>query len=146
MEEKEWTVSKDVEDVVFRHSFYSNRLLTLKHSYKLFKMKIKEHYFMHPPESILTERTCKDGTIQYIFEYKYIDEEGCSQRNLVVGKTPDNPSTNWGIHQAFSIMQDMYVLKLNQQILNKEAPTLQNKIESGEYKIVDYDINDEQPH
>ena len=43
-------------------------------------------------------------------------------------------------------MQDMYILKLNQQILNKEAPTLQNKIESGEYKIVDYDSNDEQPH
>ena len=71
---------------------------------------------------------------------------------MLVAKTPDNPRTNWSIHQVLSIMQDMYILKLNEQILNKEdengtiSSRLEDKIDSGEYVVSEYDSNDEQPH
>mgnify|MGYP003626251938 CR=1 FL=1 len=151
MEEKEWTMSKDVEDIVFRQSLYGNQLVTLKHAYKIFKGLIKDYYFEHPPEAILKERT-EEGKITYIFEYKFIDKDGDRQRDMLVAKTPDNPRTNWSIHQVLSIMQDMYILKLNEQILNKEdengtiSSRLEDKIDSGEYRVSEYDINDEQPH
>ena len=116
---EEWTMDENVEDVVFRQSLYGNQLVTLKHAYKIFKGLIKDYYFEHPPEAILNERT-EDGKITYIFEYKFIDKDGDSQRDMLVAKTPDNPSINWSIHQVLFIMQDMYILKLNEQILTKD--------------------------
>tara|TARA_R110002096_G_scaffold45144_1_gene121596 strand:- start:3092 stop:3457 length:366 start_codon:yes stop_codon:yes gene_type:complete len=119
MKTEEWTMDKNVENVVFRQSWYNNKLTTLKEIYKVFKGLIKKCEFSHPPVAILKEYTNEEGVRVYIFEYKCIMSDGDVRKDMLVAKTPDNPSTNWSIHQVLSIMQDMYILKLNEQILTK---------------------------
>jgi len=118
---EEWTMAENVEDVVFRQSFYSNQLTTLKEIYRVFKGLIKKCEFLPPPEAILKEYTNEEGVRVYIFQYRCIMSNGDVRKDMLVAETPDNPITNWSIHQVLSIMQDMYILKLNEQILTNKT-------------------------
>jgi len=118
---EEWAMAENVEDVVFRQSCYDNHLTTLKEIYRVFKGLIKKCEFLRPPEAILKEYTNKEGARVYIFEYRCIMSDGDVRKDMLVAKTPDNPSTNWSIHQVLSVMEDMYILKLNEQTLTNKT-------------------------
>ena len=114
---KEWTMDEKVKDVVFRDANYN--LKTLERLYRNFKNLIKKCTFELPPEQILQEYTEKiDNTRTYVFVYRCTDEQGNKIKDMLVAKTPNHPCTNWSIHQVLSIMQDMYILKLNEQTLS----------------------------
>lgn len=113
---KEWEMCISVEDIVFRDSDYS--LKTLHKVYKDFKRLIKKCTFQLPPSRIL-EESVKDGVKTYVFVYRCTDKDGNEIKNMLVSKTTDCPSINWSVHQVLAIMQDMYILKLNDQLINK---------------------------
>ena len=113
---KEWEMCTSVEDIVFRDSDYS--LKTLQKVYKDFKRLIKKCTFHLPPSRIL-EESVKDGVKTYIFVYICTDKDGNNIKNMLVSKTTDCTSINWSVHQVLAIMQDMYILKLNDQLINK---------------------------
>jgi hypothetical protein len=114
---KEWTMDEKVKDVVFRDK--DNNLKTLERIYRNFKNLIKKCTFELPPEQILEEYTEEiDNTRTYIFVYRCTDKEGNKIKNMLVAKTPSGGDwSNYSVHQVLKIMQDMYILKLNEQIL-----------------------------
>jgi len=114
---KEWTMDEKVKDVVFRDK--DNNLKTLERIYSNFKNLIKKCTFELPPAQILEEYTEEiDNTRTYIFVYICTDKEGNKIKNMLVAKTPSGGDwSNYSVHQVLSIMQDMYILKLNEQIL-----------------------------
>jgi hypothetical protein len=118
--ENEWEMCTSVEDIIFRESETGRNysLKTLQSVYKDFKRLIKKCTFQLPPSFILDELV-ENGVKTYVFIYRCTDKDGNEIKNMLVSKTTDCPSVNWSIHQVLSIMQDMYILKLNDQLINK---------------------------
>lgn len=130
---KEWTMDKHVKDILLRTDI--GTLDTLEDCYDKFKY-ILNKYEMIPTSYMIDIRKNEDeNTIELGFRYKYIgsglvekenskgvyeskDNQKCIRTlNTTI---PDNPEFNWSIQQVLYIMRDMYILKLNEQILTKQ--------------------------
>jgi hypothetical protein len=126
-------MDKQVKDILFRTDI--GTLGTLEEVYDKFKY-ILEKYEMIPTNYMIDIRNDKDKkTIELSFKYKYISSDLVEKENsdgvyeskdnqkctrILNTTIPDNPQFNWSIHQVLYIMRDMYLLKLNEQILTKQ--------------------------
>ena len=132
MKTNEFTIDKDIKDILFRTNI--NTLDTLEKAYDRFKYIIEKHEIIATNHMIDIRKDKDENTIGFGFRYKYIgnklvekensngvyqskDNQKCTETlNTIM---PDNDRYNWLVQQVLIIMRDMYILKLNEQILNK---------------------------
>ena len=121
---REFTVDTEVEDVLVCTDvgiFY-----TLKRVYDIFKHNCKNKIMLQPQgtESIFYFEEIEDGEDKFIeitFRYKFLLGIDDKVKERVLKTTvPYRAESNWHIQQTFMMMERMYVLKLNTQILTKQ--------------------------
>jgi len=130
---KEWTMDKQVKDILFRTDI--DTLDTLEQVYDTFKYILEKHEMIPTNHMIDIRKNEDENTIELSFKYRYIgsglvekenskgvyeskDNQKCKRTlNTTI---PDIPELNWSSHQVLYIMRDMYLLKLNEQILTKQ--------------------------
>ena len=121
-----------IKDILFRTDI--DTLDTLEEVYERFKYIIEKYEMIATDHMINIKRNKDENTIQFGFRYKYIgnklvekensdgvyetkDNQKCTDTfNTII---PANDRYNWPVQQVLIIMRDMYILKLNEQILNK---------------------------
>lgn len=132
MKTKEFTINKDYENIaILENKGYK----TLKNCFKTFK-NICENNEMLPPEKFSQVFTWKEKKeskkIEVRFEYHYIgsklvktgsgtyqSKENQTCKTIIRSSFPFVFGFLWDIQQPFLIMENMYINKLNSQILNK---------------------------
>jgi len=115
-EKKKFKISKDIENILIKDS--TGRLLTLKRCFDLFRIRISTGETLTPLSSIMTKNyDLENNSILIAFSYNYT-REGENKKIFLSAIIPDNPSHNWSVEQVFLIMEELYILKLNKQIIN----------------------------
>ena len=61
----------------------------------------------------------EDEFIQITFRYEYLGSDDKVKKRVLKTTIPYRAESNWSIQQTFMMMERMYVLKLNTQILTK---------------------------
>ena len=132
MNTTEFTIHKEYENIAILEN---NGYKTLKNCFKTFK-HICGNNEMLPPEKhseVFRWKENKESKkIEIIFEYHYMGSklvksgDGTYQRKenqickiIIRSCFPFVVGLLWDIQQPFLIMEDMYINKLNSQILNK---------------------------
>ena len=116
---REFTVDTDVEDVLVCSNgciFY-----TLKRVYDIFKHNCENEIMLQPSgEMFSLNENWEDKLIEIAFRYEYSKGSDDKVEKRVLKTTiPYRAESNWHIQQTFMMMERMYVLKLNTQILTK---------------------------
>ena len=62
----------------------------------------------------------EDKFIEIKFIYIYLDSDDEIKRRVFTTTVPYRAESNWNIQETFMMMERMYVLKLNTQILTKQ--------------------------
>ena len=132
MKTKEFTINKDYENIaILENKGYK----TLKNCFKTFK-NICENNEMLPPEKFSQVFTWKEKKeskkieIRFVYHYigrklvksgdgTYEDKENQICKTTIRSSFPFVFGFLWDIQQPFLIMENMYINKLNSQILNK---------------------------
>ena len=120
MDKKEFTIKKEYENIAM---LQNNHFRSLKNCFKTFKHRC-ENNEMLPPEKFSEifkwEENKETKKIEIRFVYNYINEDkGQICKTNITSSFPFVFGLNWHIQQPFLIMQEMYINKLNGQILNK---------------------------
>tara|TARA_R100000388_G_scaffold60911_1_gene44702 strand:- start:477 stop:890 length:414 start_codon:yes stop_codon:yes gene_type:complete len=120
---REFTVYTDVEDVLVCKD--GGLFSTLKRVYDIFKHDCENKIMLQPQgtESIFDFVEIEDGEDEFIeitFRYKYLGSDDEVKRRVFKTIVPYRAESNWHIQQTFMIMEAMYILKLNTQILTKQ--------------------------
>tara|TARA_R100001463_G_scaffold3547_3_gene14322 strand:+ start:237 stop:623 length:387 start_codon:yes stop_codon:yes gene_type:complete len=117
---KEFTIDTDVENVLVCSDvglFY-----TLKRVYDIFKHNCENKIMLQPQgtESIFyLDEDSEDKLIEITFKYEYLGSDDKVEKRVLKTTIPYRAESNWHIQQTFMMMERMYVLKLNTQILTK---------------------------
>jgi hypothetical protein len=117
---REFTVDADVEDVLVCSD--GGLFYTLKRVYDMFKHNCENEIMLQPQgtESIFyLDEDGEDEFIEITFRYKYLGSDDKVKRRVLKTTVPYRAESNWHIQQTFIMMERMYVLKLNTQILTK---------------------------
>lgn len=120
---REFTVDTKVKDVLVCSE--GGLFYTLKRVYDIFKHDCENKIMLQPQgtESIFYFDEIEDGEDKFIeitFRYKYLGSDDEVKRRVFKTTVPYRAESNWEIQQTFIIMERMYVLKLNTQILSKQ--------------------------
>ena len=120
---REFTVDTDVEDVLVCSD--GGLFYTLKRVYDIFKHDCENKIMLQPQgtESIFYFVEIEDGEDEFIeikFIYIYLDSDDEIKRRVFTTTVPYRAESNWNIQETFMMMERMYVLKLNTQILTKQ--------------------------
>ena len=115
---KEFIVNPDVENVLIHTEvglFY-----TLKRIYDIFK-DICENKIMVQPSGTLFDfaENFEEEYIKIRFQFAYLNDDSEKIQRYYSTIIPYEAEFNWPIQQTFINMEDMYLLKLNTQILTK---------------------------
>ena len=120
---REFTVDTDVQDVLVCSD--GSLFYTLKRVYDIFKHTCENKIMLQPQgtESIfyfdeIEEK--EDKFIDITFRYKHLDDDDKIRRRVYKTTLPYRVGANWHIRETFMMMERMYVLKLNTQILIKQ--------------------------
>ena len=132
MEKKEFTIKKEFENIAM---LQNNHFRTLKNCFKTFKHRCENNEMLAPEkfsEVFKWEENKENKKIEIRFTYNYIgnklvetgkgtyeDKENQICKAYITSSFPFVFGLNWDIQQPFLIMQEMYINKLNSQILNK---------------------------
>ena len=119
---REFTVDTEVEDVLVCNDvglFY-----TLKRVYDIFKHNCENKIMLQPQgtESIFyLDEDRENKFMEITFRYKFLLGVDDKVKERVLKTTvPYRAESNWLIIETFKMMERMYVLKLNTQILTKQ--------------------------
>jgi hypothetical protein len=116
---KEFTIDTDVENVLVCSNgciFY-----TLKRVYDIFKHNCENEIMLQPLGTMFSlDENWEDKLIEITFRYEYSKgSEDKVEKTVLKTTIPYRAESNWHIQQTFMMMERMYVLKLNTQILTK---------------------------
>ncbi len=119
---REFTVDTDVEDVLVCSD--GGLFYTLKRVYDIFKHDCENKIMLQPQGTelifYLDEVGEEDKFIEIKFIYIYLDSDDEIKRRVFTTTVPYRAESNWNIQETFMMMERMYVLKLNTQILTKQ--------------------------
>jgi len=132
MKTKEFTIKKEYESIAV---LQNNMFRTLKNCFKTFKHRCENKEMLAPEkfaEVFQWKENKETKKIEIIFVYHYIgsklvktgngtyeDKENQICKTYITSSFPFVFGLNWDIQQPFLIMEEMYINKLNTQILNK---------------------------
>tara|TARA_R110000796_G_scaffold93684_1_gene198278 strand:+ start:104 stop:478 length:375 start_codon:yes stop_codon:yes gene_type:complete len=111
-------IDKNYESIsVIQNKSFTN----LKTCYKIFCNVYKKREMIAPEKNSQIFRWVenkKDNTINIFFTYSFLDEDNKMIKKNITSILPDIFGMLWNVQQPFLIMEEMYILKLNNQILN----------------------------
>lgn len=117
---REFAVDTDVEDVLVCSD--GGLFYTLKRVYDIFKHNCENEIMLQPQGTSTIfdlDEDREDEFIQITFRYEYLGSDDKVKRRVLKTTIPYRAESNWSIQQTFMMMERMYVLKLNTQILTK---------------------------
>jgi hypothetical protein len=132
MKTNKFTINKDYEDIAM---IEDNAFRTLKKCFKSFNYICENNEMLQPEQfsEIFKWKENKESKIiEIIFVYNYIgnkliktgkgtyqDEENQICKTRITSSVPIFFGMMWDVQQTFLVMEEMYILKLNKQIINK---------------------------
>jgi hypothetical protein len=132
MKTNKFTINKDYEDIAM---IEDNAFRTLKKCFKSFNYICENNEMLQPEQfsEIFKWKENKESKIiEIIFVYNYIgnkliktgkgtyqDEENQICKTIITSSVPIFFGMMWDVQQTFLVMEEMYILKLNKQIVNK---------------------------
>lgn len=117
---REFAVDTDVEDVLVCSD--GGLFYTLKRVYDIFKHNCENEIMLQPQGTSTIfdlDEDREDEFIQITFRYEYLGSDDKVKKRVLKTTIPYRAESNWSIQQTFMMMERMYVLKLNTQILTK---------------------------
>tara|TARA_R110000744_G_scaffold304025_1_gene412600 strand:- start:1962 stop:2330 length:369 start_codon:yes stop_codon:yes gene_type:complete len=119
MEVNKFTINKDYEDI----AILKNKSITnLKSCFNSFCHTIETKQILAPSKHSQIFKFTEDKENQIIklnFTYYFLNEDNKIITVNIGTSLPIMFGLLWSIQQTFLIMEEMYILKLNEQILNK---------------------------
>lgn len=119
MEANKFTINKEYEDIAI---LKNGSFTTLKSCFKSFCHAYENNQMLAPRKHSLIFRWEEDKENKIIklnFTYSFLNEDNQIIKINLQTSFPIIFGLLWDIQQAFLIMEEMYILKINKQILNK---------------------------
>ena len=132
MKTKHFTINKDYENIAMLED---NAYRTLKKCFKTFNHICENNEMLQPEQFTeifkwVEDKESKKIEIRFVYNYigsklvktgrgTYEDKENQICKTYITSSFPFVFGLNWDIQQPFLIMQEMYINKLNTQIINK---------------------------
>jgi hypothetical protein len=111
-------VNKDFKDIAILNN---GHFTTLESCFKSFCHTYENNKMLAPDKHsqiFRWEEDKEDKVIELNFTYSFLNEEGETIKINLKTSLPVVFGLLWDIQQAFLIMQKMYIIKLNNQIIN----------------------------
>ena len=119
MEANKFTINKDYEDIVI---LQNKSITNLKMCFNSFCHTIENKQILTPSRYshiFKFVENKENKIIKLNFTYSFLNEDNQTIEIHIETSLPIIFGLLWDIQQTFLIMEEMYILKLNKQILNK---------------------------
>jgi|TARA_R110001606_G_scaffold368115_1_gene523837 hypothetical protein len=119
MEANKFTINEDYKDI----AILKNKSITnLKSCFNSFCHTIENSKILSPDkysQIFRWEEDKENKIIKLSFTYSFLNEDSQTIKINLQTSLPIFFGLLWDVQQSFLIMEEMYILKLNEQILNK---------------------------
>lgn len=118
MKKNKFTINKDFKNIAI---LKNGSFATLESCFKSFCHAYENNKMLAPRKNsqiFRWEEDKEDKTIKINFAYSFLNEDGETIKTNLTTSLPVVFGLLWDIQQTFLIMEKMYVLKLNNQIIN----------------------------
>ena len=118
MKKNKFTINKDFKNIAI---LKDGSFTTLKSCFKSFCHAYENNQMLAPQKHSQIFRWKEDKenkTINLNFYYSFLDKENKTIKTNLMTSLPVVFGLLWDIQQTFLIMEKMYILKLNNQIIN----------------------------
>jgi len=118
MEKNKFTINKDFENIAI---LGNGSFTTLGSCFKSFCHTYENNKMLAPDKHsqiFKWEEDKENKIINLNFAYSFLSEEGETIKRNLTTSLPVVFGLLWDIQQTFLIMEEMYILKLNNQIIN----------------------------
>jgi len=121
MKKNNFTINKDFENIAI---LKDGSFTTLKSCFKSFCHAYENNQMLAPQkhsEIFRWEEDKENKTINLNFYYSFLNKENKTIKINLISSLPVVFGLLWDIQQTFLIMEKMYVIKLNNQIINLKS-------------------------